>query len=113
MSVTMLELAVDMRAKVNDSCGSWMVDMENMLKGTNHSLDIAHWKQQYIYRVLEFIKKITVRDACKAQIVPLGSLHHGEPHLLLMEEHKSQQGHNGVGREGHRGEGCKRANPPN
>ena len=89
MFAIMLELLVAMRAKVNDSCGSWMVDMENMIKGTNHSLDIAHWKQQYIYRVLEFIKKITVRDACKAQIVPLGSLHHGEPHLLLMEEHKS------------------------
>jgi len=38
--------------------------------------------------VPEWIKKTTNRDAYQPKFVSLGPLHHGEPHLLPMEEHK-------------------------
>ncbi|WVZ51366.1 hypothetical protein U9M48_002518 [Paspalum notatum var. saurae] len=56
---------------------SWFVDMEK-----------ARWNQQCIYRVPEFIKKMTGGDAYQPQFVSLGPLHHGEPGLVPMEEHK-------------------------
>ena len=62
--------------------------MEKLLEDTRPSVEMARWKQRSIYRVPEFIKKMTDRDAYQPQFVSLGPLHHGEPHLLPMEEHK-------------------------
>ncbi|CAN6228595.1 unnamed protein product [Urochloa humidicola] len=66
-----------LRTKEKDSCNSWVVEM-----------DTVRWKQLCIYRVLEFIKKMTSGDAYLPPIFSLGPLHHGESHLLPMEEHK-------------------------
>ncbi|KAG2562507.1 hypothetical protein PVAP13_8KG197300, partial [Panicum virgatum] len=69
---------------------SWVVEMEKQLKDTRPSMEMARWKQRSIYRVPEFIKKMTNRDAYQPQLMSLGPLHHGEPHLLPMEEHKGR-----------------------
>jgi len=63
------------------NCSSWVVEMERWKQQ-------ERWKQRSIYRVPEFIKKMTNREAYQPQFVSLGPLHHGEPHLLPMEEHK-------------------------
>jgi hypothetical protein len=73
----MAEVSKVLKTKDKGSCSSWVVEME-----------MARWKQHCIHRVPEFIKKMTNRDAYQPQFVSLGPLHHGEPHLLPMEEHK-------------------------
>ncbi|KAG2562506.1 hypothetical protein PVAP13_8KG238600 [Panicum virgatum] len=62
--------------------------MEKLLEDTRPSVEMARWKQRSINRVPEFMKKMTNRDAFQPLFVSLGPLHHGEPHLLPMEEHK-------------------------
>jgi hypothetical protein len=74
--------------EMKGSCGSWIVEMEKLLEDTRPSVEMARWKQHSIYRVPEFMKKMTNRDAYQPQFVSLGPLHHGEPHLMPMEEHK-------------------------
>uniref|UniRef100_K3ZNJ5 Uncharacterized protein n=1 Tax=Setaria italica TaxID=4555 RepID=K3ZNJ5_SETIT len=49
---------------------------------------MARWNQRSIYRVPEFIKKLSNSDAYRPHFISLGPYHHGEPHLLPMEEHK-------------------------
>ncbi|KAJ1275751.1 hypothetical protein BS78_05G160300, partial [Paspalum vaginatum] len=51
-------------------------------------MEKARWSQQCIYRVPEFIKKMTGGDAYQPRFVSLGPLHHGDPGLVPMEEHK-------------------------
>ncbi|WVZ51367.1 hypothetical protein U9M48_002519 [Paspalum notatum var. saurae] len=70
------------------SGSSWVVNMEKMLEHASPSVEMARWMQQSIYRVPEFIKKLTNEDAYQPQFVSLGPLHHGETHLQPMEEHK-------------------------
>ncbi|KAG2562475.1 UPF0481 protein At3g47200-like isoform X2 [Panicum virgatum] len=70
------------------NCSSWVVEMEKLLEDSRPSVEMARWKQRSIYRVPEFMKKMTNRDAFQPLFVSLGPLHHGEPHLLPMEEHK-------------------------
>jgi len=62
---------------------------EKLLEDTRSSVEMERcFQQRSIYRVPEFIKKMTNREAYQPQFVSLGPLHHGEPHLLPMEEHK-------------------------
>nr|CAB3491792.1 unnamed protein product [Digitaria exilis] len=70
------------------SYSSWVVEMEKLIEQTNPSMDMARWKQHSIYWVPEFIKGWTNSKAYQPQFVSLGPYHHGEPHLLPMEEHK-------------------------
>ncbi|KAG2562503.1 hypothetical protein PVAP13_8KG295100 [Panicum virgatum] len=70
------------------SSASWVVEMEKLLEDSRPSVEMARWKQCYIYQVPEFIKKMTKRAAYQPQFVSLGPLHHGKRHLLPMEEHK-------------------------
>ncbi|TVU32694.1 hypothetical protein EJB05_24438, partial [Eragrostis curvula] len=70
------------------SSSSWVVKMEHMLEDAVPSVEMARWKQHSIYRVPEFIKKLTNGSAYQPQFVSLGPLHHGEDNLRSMEEHK-------------------------
>ncbi|RCV38439.1 hypothetical protein SETIT_8G142400v2 [Setaria italica] len=67
---------------------SWMVQMERMLMNANPETEMARWNKPSIYRVPEWLKNMTNRDAYRPQLVSLGPFHHGEPDLLPMEEHK-------------------------
>ena len=75
----MAEVSKVLKTKEKGSSSSWVVEMQ-----------MARWKQHCIHRVPEFIKKMTNRDAYQPQLMSLGPLHHGEPHLLPMEEHKGR-----------------------
>jgi hypothetical protein len=58
-----------LRTEENGSCRSWVVDIEKMVEQANPSVEMARWKQRSIYRVPEFMKKITNRDAYEPQFV--------------------------------------------
>ncbi|KAL6654766.1 hypothetical protein ACP70R_008231 [Stipagrostis hirtigluma subsp. patula] len=76
------------RLEDNASSSSWVVDMEKMLEDTNPSAEAARWEKRCIYRVPEYIKEMTNSKAYQPRFVSLGPLHHGEPGLLPMEQHK-------------------------
>nr|CAB3503134.1 unnamed protein product [Digitaria exilis] len=71
------------------SSSSWMVDMEKLLlEHTDPSAEMVQWEKASIYRVPEWIKLQTSRDAYQPQLVSLGPFHVNNPRLLPMEEHK-------------------------
>jgi hypothetical protein len=73
---------------INASSSSWVVEMENMREEANPSVEMAWWNRHSSYRVPQFIKDTTSSEAYSPWFVSLGPLHHGELHLLPMEEHK-------------------------
>jgi len=79
---------VTVRVEGKSSSSSWVVDMEKMLEQANPSMEMVLWKQRSIRRVPEFIKELTNSKSYKPHFVSLGPLHHGERHLLPMEQHK-------------------------
>lgn len=76
------------RVEGKSSSASWVVDMEKMVEQANPSMEMVLWKQRSIRRVPEFIKELTNSKSYKPHFVSLGPLHHGERHLLPMEQHK-------------------------
>jgi len=82
------EESVTVRVEGKSSSSSWVVDMEKMLEQANPSMEMVLWKQRSIRRVPEFIKELTNSKSYQPQFVSRGPLHHGERHLLPMEQHK-------------------------
>ncbi|KAL6890230.1 hypothetical protein ACP4OV_008993 [Aristida adscensionis] len=76
------------RTEQNGSYTSWVVDMKQQLEHANPEAEMARWKQRCIYRAPEWMKEITNSKAYRPWLVSLGPFHHGERHLLPMEEHK-------------------------
>ncbi|KAG8089942.1 hypothetical protein GUJ93_ZPchr0011g27152 [Zizania palustris] len=70
---------------IGSSDSSWVVEMENMINSTEKPQQRA---RHSIYRVPEYIKDRTKRDAYRPKLVSLGPFHHGDPVLLPMEAHK-------------------------
>lgn len=72
----------------NHSPSSWVVEMEKILDRTNPKTEMARWMKASIYRVPEWLKSMTKREAYQPQVVSLGPFHNGEDSLKPMEEHK-------------------------
>uniref|UniRef100_A0ACD5WHV7 Uncharacterized protein n=1 Tax=Avena sativa TaxID=4498 RepID=A0ACD5WHV7_AVESA len=66
---------------------AWVADVEKALSDGEPSAEVALWQWHSIYRVPACIKDLN-RKAYQPQVVSLGPLHHGEPHLLPMDLHK-------------------------
>lgn len=75
-----------MEFKENYNLSSWVVEMEKI--NTSRSTEQAHWLRPSIYRVPEWLNRMTKREAYQPQVVSLGPFHHGKLHLQPMEEHK-------------------------
>ncbi|CAL4987413.1 unnamed protein product [Urochloa decumbens] len=65
----------------------WLVDVEKTLDEADASVEVSQWQRHSIYRVPACIKDLKPR-AYRPQVVSLGPLHHGDPELVPMEEHK-------------------------
>lgn len=76
-----------MRAEEKKSY-SWVVDMKKLLESTDPC--ILRFKKPSIYKVPEWIKHKTKREAYEPQVVSLGPFHHGKADLVPMEKHKTQ-----------------------
>ncbi|KAL3719664.1 hypothetical protein ACJRO7_004616 [Eucalyptus globulus] len=64
----------------------WIVQVEDSLQ-RKASNDQRYWNKRSIYRVRTCIADLNSK-ACQPQVVSFGPYHHGEKHLLPMEEHK-------------------------
>uniref|UniRef100_A0A0E0F6C3 Uncharacterized protein n=1 Tax=Oryza meridionalis TaxID=40149 RepID=A0A0E0F6C3_9ORYZ len=73
------------------SSGTWEVEMEKMINDIGPRYVETKRRREgrhSIYRVPEYIKDMTNRNAYRPQLVSLGPFHHGDPALLPMESHK-------------------------
>lgn len=65
------------------SSGTWEVEMEKMIKDTVWPWYVETKRRRLgrhsIYRVPEYIKEMTNRNAYRPQLVSLGPFHHGDP----------------------------------
>ncbi|KAH7670072.1 hypothetical protein IHE45_10G001000 [Dioscorea alata] len=68
---------------------NWVVDIQKKMNDVNPSKELALWSKQSIYKVPACIKDLNPK-AYKPQIISLGPYHHGDTHLLPMEEHKQR-----------------------
>ncbi|CAL4990067.1 unnamed protein product [Urochloa decumbens] len=82
------QMSVEQEENLTSRSSVWVVDMQNMLADTNTSEEMARWEKVSVYRVPEWIKRLTKNDNFLPHVVSLGPFHHGKPELLPMEEHK-------------------------
>uniref|UniRef100_A0A0E0MG37 Uncharacterized protein n=1 Tax=Oryza punctata TaxID=4537 RepID=A0A0E0MG37_ORYPU len=89
--------------------GSCVVEMDRMVSHDNGSEPSSEQipmmvrrqpGRHSIYRVPEYIKDMTNRDAYRPQVVSLGPFHYGEPPLQPMEAHKHRAVAHMVSRSG-------------
>uniref|UniRef100_A0A0E0F6B2 Uncharacterized protein n=1 Tax=Oryza meridionalis TaxID=40149 RepID=A0A0E0F6B2_9ORYZ len=84
--------------------GSCVVDMDRMVSHDNGSEPSSGEKSMVrrhsIYRVPEYMKGMSNRDAYRPQVVSLGPFHYGEPLLKPMEAHKQRAVAHMVSRSG-------------
>uniref|UniRef100_A0A0D9XV50 Uncharacterized protein n=1 Tax=Leersia perrieri TaxID=77586 RepID=A0A0D9XV50_9ORYZ len=80
----------------NSSC--WVLEMEKMIGETTDGL--GRPERPSIYRVPEYVKKMTNPEAYRPRLVSLGPFHHGDPTLVSMEVHKRRAMANMVKRSG-------------
>ncbi|KAF8694367.1 hypothetical protein HU200_038291 [Digitaria exilis] len=66
---------------------AWVADVEKTLGEADASVEVFRWQRHCIYRVPSCIKDLRPK-AYKPQLLSLGPLHHGDPELVSMEEHK-------------------------
>jgi hypothetical protein len=79
--------------EMKGSCGSWIVEMEELGFKADTPGDTATaccQQKPSIYRVPEWIQGFTNRSAYRPRLVSFGPFHHGAPDLVPMEEHKLQ-----------------------
>ncbi|TVU22531.1 hypothetical protein EJB05_32238 [Eragrostis curvula] len=80
-------------AVIASSCDELVLEMEKMLAATDPSVEWPRWSKPSIYRVPQWLKKMThgaedADEAYRPRLVSLGPFHHDDPDLLPMEEHK-------------------------
>ncbi|CAL1383558.1 unnamed protein product [Linum trigynum] len=69
---------------------NWVVEVNEQLKlMADASAEEEHWKKQSIYRLPACVTDLN-KTAYRPQAVSFGPYHHGEDHLLPMEEHKQR-----------------------
>ncbi|XP_026404599.1 UPF0481 protein At3g47200-like isoform X1 [Papaver somniferum] len=65
----------------------WVIDVKEKLEKMDTSNEVDHWKKKCIYQIPACVKDLN-KKAYKPQSVSFGPYHHGEEHLVQMEEHK-------------------------
>ncbi|KAK1294110.1 putative UPF0481 protein [Acorus calamus] len=68
---------------------SWVVDINEKLEHMNPSEESKLWEKRSIYIVPSCVKELNDKSY-KPQVVSFGPYHHGEDHLMPMEEHKQR-----------------------
>ncbi|XP_039155661.1 UPF0481 protein At3g47200-like [Eucalyptus grandis] len=67
---------------------NWIVEVTEDVEHMRSNFDDErHWKKHSIYRVPDCVAKLN-REAYRPEAVSFGPYHHGEDHLLPMENHK-------------------------
>ncbi|KAI3872332.1 hypothetical protein MKX03_019599 [Papaver bracteatum] len=65
----------------------WIIDVKENLDKMEEWRKPDHWMKKCIYEIPACVKDLN-KKAFKAQAVSFGPFHHGEDHLIPMEEHK-------------------------
>ncbi|CAN6363048.1 unnamed protein product [Urochloa humidicola] len=79
------------KSLLNASSGdSWVVEIETMPMDTALLVENERWDKTYIYRVPDWLKNMTNREAYQPRLVSLGPFHHGDTNLVHMEKHKQR-----------------------
>jgi hypothetical protein len=67
----------------------WVVEINEEIKNNGSSIadEKEKWKKRSIYKVPSQLKELN-KNAYKPQTISFGPYHHGEEHLMAMEEHK-------------------------
>ncbi|KAI3979299.1 hypothetical protein MKX01_020507 [Papaver californicum] len=75
---------------LNESSGrnsKWVIDVKENLDKMEEWRKVDHWRKKCIYQIPACVKDLN-KKAFQPQAVSFGPFHHGEDHLIPMEEHK-------------------------
>lgn len=69
----------------------WVIKLSKEVSkmGDTLLLEAMHWEKRSIYKVPAYVTNLN-KKAYKPHAVSFGPYHHGEPHLIPMEEHKQR-----------------------